>query len=91
MTILGGYHRFAGPLVGATIFIWLEHWLQSNQRYFWQWLASLPLFSDILVEGQLNLWHLFLGLLLLPLILGFPGGVLASVEKIAKFCCRQRS
>ena len=91
MTILGGYHRFAGPLVGATIFIWLEHWLQSNQGYLWQWLASLPLLPDTLVERQLNLWHLFLGLLLLPLILGFPGGVLASVEKIAKFCCRQRS
>ncbi len=91
MTILGGYHRFAGPLVGATIFIWLEHWLQSNQVYLWQWLASLPLLPDTLVERQLNLWHLFLGLLLLPLILGFSGGVLASVEKIAKFCCRQRS
>ncbi len=91
MTILGGYHRFAGPLVGATLFIWLEHWLQSNQRYFWQWLASLPLFPDILVERQLNLWHLFLGLLLIPLILGFPGGVLASVEKIGKSYFRQRS
>ncbi len=91
MTILGGYRRFAGPVVGATLFIGLEHWLQSNQGYFWQWLASWPLFPDTLVERQLNLWHLFLGLLLLPLILGFPGGVLASVEKIGKFCFRQRS
>ncbi len=62
MTILGGYHRFAGPLVGATLFMGLEHWLQSNQRFFWQWLATWPLFSDTLVERQLNLWHLFLGL-----------------------------
>ncbi len=91
MTILGGYRRFAGPIVGATIFISLEHWLQSNQRYFWRWLASLPLFPDTLVERQLNLWHLFLGLLLLPLILSFQGGLLASVEKFGKFCFRQRS
>ncbi len=91
MTILGGYHRFAGPLVGATLFIGLEHWLQSNQSYFWQWLASLPLLPDTLVERQLNLWHLFLGLLLIPLILGFPGGVLASVEKIGKSYFRQHS
>ena len=91
MTILGGYRRFAGPVVGATLFIWLEHWLQSNQGHFWRWLASLPLFPDTLVERQLNLWHLFLGLLLIPLILGFPGGVLASVEKIGKSCFRQLS
>ena len=91
MTILGGYGYFAGPVVGATLFIWLEHWLQSNQRYLWQWLASLPLFPDTLVERQLNLWHLFLGLLLIPLILGFPGGVLASGEKIAKSFFRKRS
>ena len=91
MTILGGYRRFAGPLVGATIFIGLEHWLQSNQRYFWQWLASLPVFPDTLVERQLNLWHLFLGLLLIPLILSFQGGLLASVEKIGKSFYRQRS
>ncbi len=91
MTILGGYHRFAGPLVGATLFIGLEHWLQSNQGYFWQWLAGLPFLPDTLVKSQLNLWHLFLGLLLLPLILGFPGGVLASVEKLGKFRFRQRS
>ncbi len=91
MTILGGYRRFAGPLVGATIFIGLEHWLQSNQRYFWQWLASLPLFPDTLVERQLNLWHLFLGLLLIPLILGFQGGLLASVEKVSQAFYRKRS
>ena len=91
MTILGGYRRFAGPIVGATLFIGLEHWLQSNQRYFWQWLASLPLFSDTLVERQLNLWHLFLGLLLIPLILGFQGGLLASVEKISQAFYRKRS
>ena len=91
MTILGGYGHFAGPVVGASLFIWLEHWLQSNQRYLWQWLASLPLFPDTLVERQINLWHLFLGLLLIPLILGFPGGVLASVEKIAKSFSRKRS
>ncbi len=91
MTVLGGYRRFAGPLVGATIFIGLEHWLQSNQRYFWQWLASLPLFPDTLVERQLNLWHLFLGLLLIPLILSFQGGLLASIEKIGKYFFPQRS
>ncbi|MGK7875145.1 MAG: branched-chain amino acid ABC transporter permease [Xenococcaceae cyanobacterium] len=83
MTILGGARSFSGPVVGATVFLLLEQVIQSNQRYFWQWLGSLPLFPASLASRQLDLWHFFLGLLLIPLILGFRGGLMAYIEKIA--------
>ena len=83
MTILGGSRRFFGPLVGAAVFLFLEQVIQSNQRYFWQWLGSLPMFDASLAERQLDLWNFFLGLLLIPLILGFRGGLMAYIDKIA--------
>ncbi len=79
MTILGGASRFAGPIVGATVFLLLEHWVQSYQRKIWQWLATLPMFSSQLAEQQIDLWNLLLGLLLVVLILGFRGGLLEKV------------
>ena len=84
MTILGGARSFAGPLVGAVVFLGLEHFIQSNQRYFWQWLASAPLFPSTLAERQLDLWHFFLGLLLIPLILGFRGGLTAFLDNLLR-------
>ncbi|MDJ0615999.1 MAG: branched-chain amino acid ABC transporter permease [Calothrix sp. MO_192.B10] len=83
MTILGGSRSFFGPLVGAGVFLFLEQVIQSNQRYFWQWLASLPVFDASLGERQLDLWNFFLGLLLIPLILGFRGGLMAYIDKLA--------
>ena len=82
MTILGGSRSFFGPLLGAGVFLFLEQLIQSNQRYFWQWLASLPMFETSLAERQLDLWNFFLGLLLIPLILGFRGGLMGYIEKI---------
>ncbi|MDJ0708477.1 MAG: branched-chain amino acid ABC transporter permease [Leptolyngbyaceae cyanobacterium MO_188.B28] len=84
MTILGGARSFAGPLVGAAVFLVLEHIIQSNQRYFWQWLASAPLLPATLADRQLDLWHFFLGLLLIPLILGFRGGLTAYIDKLVR-------
>ena len=84
MTILGGARSFAGPLVGAAVFLVLEHVIQSNQRYFWQWLASAPLLPATLADRQLDLWHFFLGLLLIPLILGFRGGLTAYIDKLVR-------
>ena len=83
MTILGGSRSFFGPLVGAGVFLFLEQVIQSNQRYFWQWLASLAIFDASLAERQLDLWNFFLGLLLIPLILGFRGGLMAYIDKLA--------
>ncbi|MDJ0554375.1 MAG: branched-chain amino acid ABC transporter permease [Microcoleaceae cyanobacterium MO_207.B10] len=84
MTILGGASRFAGPIVGATVFLLLEHWVQSYQANIWQWLATLPIFSPQLAQQQIDLWNLLLGLLLIPLILGFRGGLFIYLEKFAK-------
>ena len=81
MTVLGGARSFVGPAVGATVFLWLEHFIQSQQRYFWQWLGSL---DPVLAERQIDLWNFCLGLLLIPLILGFRGGIAASIEKIVR-------
>ena len=88
ITILGGARSFAGPLAGAAVFLALEHFIQSNQRYFWQWLASSPLFPPALAERQLDLWHFFLGLLLIPLILGFRGGLMAYIDKLLRMRSR---
>lgn len=82
MTILGGADSFFGPWLGAAIFLLLEHLIQSNQRYFWGWIANWPVFPLNWGAGQLDLWNFFLGLLLIPIILRFRGGLLVYIQKI---------
>ena len=88
MTILGGARSFAGPLAGAAVFLMLEHFIQSNQRYLWRLLAHSPLFPATLADRQLDMCHFFLGLLLIPLILGFRGGLTAYIHKLLRMRSR---
>jgi branched-chain amino acid transport system permease protein len=57
MTILGGAHIFLGPVVGAVLFFFIEHFITK--------------FTDV--------WMIFLGAILIPLVIFFPEGVLGTL------------
>jgi branched-chain amino acid transport system permease protein len=62
MTIIGGIYTFAGPAVGAFVYIVLNSYLVA-------WTEK---------------WALVLGLVLLVLVLGLPGGVVGFVNEKAR-------
>ena len=41
MAVLGGTHSFAGPLVGAAIFVVLQSWLTGHTEYWALFLGVL--------------------------------------------------
>ena len=57
MTILGGAHVFLGPVAGAVLFFFIEHFITK--------------FTDV--------WMIFLGAILIPLVIFFPEGVLGTL------------
>ena len=62
MTVLGGAHTFFGPVVGAILFFFIEHFITK--------------FTDI--------WMIFLGAILIPLVIFFPEGVLGTLLRRRK-------
>ena len=62
MTVLGGAHVFFGPVVGAILFFFIEHFITK--------------FTDI--------WMIFLGAILIPLVIFFPEGVLGTIVSRCK-------
>lgn len=62
MTILGGPSHFLGPLVGATVFVYLRN----------------------LVTAQTEFWNFVLGVLLLPMVLVFRGGIVGFVVDVLR-------
>jgi len=59
--LLGGVHSMSGPLVGSTVFIWLEH--QISQIPFYKWGL------------QIQPWRLILGGIYILLVMAFPQGI----------------
>jgi branched-chain amino acid transport system permease protein len=75
IVILGGVGRLFGPLAGALVFIFMEHWLGTELKTlvpeeggFWQF-----------VQGLLEHWKILLGLVLLGIVLFARGGVVGML------------
>lgn len=61
-TLLGGVHAFAGPIVGAFLFLVIK---------------------DIIVRFT-EYWLIWFGIIVVALVLGFPGGVMSILAKRRK-------
>lgn len=81
MTILGGYHRFFSPVIGASLFLLMEHFIQSNQRYLWQNLSHFHFIN----QPQIDLWNLLLGCFLIIIILDLPKVIFTIFIKFQKW------
>jgi branched-chain amino acid transport system permease protein len=68
MTLLGGLHSFAGPLLGAGVMVVL---------------------SDLVIEKTIY-WPLIMGVIVILIVLLFPGGIAEYVGKILTTAYHQR-
>ena len=75
IVILGGVGRLFGPLAGALVFIFMEHWLGTELK------TLLPTEGGIwpFVQGFLEHWQILLGLLLLVIVLFARGGIVGML------------
>ncbi len=72
IVILGGVGRLFGPVAGALVFIFMEHWLGTELK------TLLPSEGGIwpFVQGLLAHWQILLGLVLLGIVLFARGGII---------------
>jgi branched-chain amino acid transport system permease protein len=86
MAVLGGMRSFWGPLIGATIFVFLQDWLSSNVDNIMAWighhLASLLGLDPKAIElSQTISWQMFIGLFFVLIVMFFPRGVLGMIRR----------
>jgi len=53
MTLLGGFTSFFGPVVGAFVFIYLQHWVMSVVPYWRLIFGAILAFIVIFAPGGL--------------------------------------
>src|SRR5262245_5249186 len=66
-TLMGGIHTFAGPIVGAALFLVIKDIIFRFTEY----------------------WLIWFGVIVVALVLGFPGGVMSIFEKRTRAARRQ--
>ncbi|MEM7189132.1 MAG: branched-chain amino acid ABC transporter permease [Pseudomonadota bacterium] len=73
--ILGGVGRMFGPLAGALVFVFMEHWLGTSLK------EALPDEGEpwTFIQGFLEHWRILLGLTLLTVVLYAKGGIIGLV------------
>jgi branched-chain amino acid transport system permease protein len=54
MTVLGGMHHFAGPVVGAVIYVLLQTWLTGLTEYWALFLGSAIMIIVLLMPGGIT-------------------------------------
>ncbi|MEM6660799.1 MAG: branched-chain amino acid ABC transporter permease [Pseudomonadota bacterium] len=72
IVILGGVGRLFGPLAGALMFVFMEHWLGTSLK---EVLPREGAFWDF-IQGFLEHWRILLGLTLLAVVLFAKGGII---------------
>lgn len=68
MTMIGGVGTLIGPILGSGVVEFLQHYLSQLGSQF-------PIFER---------WTLFLGLLYIVVILGFPKGIVGMFQELSK-------
>ncbi len=70
---MGGFHTFAGPIVGAFILYYIEDYIVGINTE-----VSLPWRVEPLVLGEY--WPLVFGIIVVILAMGFRGGVVSVLQ-----------
>jgi branched-chain amino acid transport system permease protein len=73
MAVLGGMRSFWGPLLGATLFIWLEDILSTKAEVWSAQVFDWP--------GHSLDWMFWIGLLFVVVVLVFPRGLLGIFQR----------
>jgi branched-chain amino acid transport system permease protein len=77
MIVIGGMGTMYGAVVGATVFIMAQSYLQSLMRLASEATAGMPLLPNLL---QPDRWLLWLGLLFILSVYFFPTGIVGRLR-----------
>ncbi len=80
MVVIGGMGTLYGAMIGATVFILAQNYLQSLMGMAAQATEGLPLLPDLLAPER---WLLWLGLLFILSVYFFPTGMVGRLRRRA--------
>lgn len=81
MVVIGGMGTLYGAIIGATIFILAQNYLQNIMSLGSEALETLPLLPDLIHPDR---WLLWLGLLFILSVYFFPNGIVGRLRKGSK-------
>jgi branched-chain amino acid transport system permease protein len=81
MVVIGGMGTLYGAVLGATLFIVTENYLQDLMKLASHGLAGVPLLRDLVNPDR---WLLWLGLLFILSVYRFPFGIVGKLRLKAR-------
>ena len=81
MVVIGGMGTLYGSVVGATLFIVVQNYLQDLMRFASEGMSRVPLVRDLLHPDR---WLLWLGILFVLSVYRFPAGIVGRLRAKAR-------
>jgi branched-chain amino acid transport system permease protein len=78
MVVIGGMGTMYGAVIGATIFVVAQNYLQDAMKAFSESMKGLPLLPDLFHPDR---WLLWLGVLFVLSVYYFPRGIVGQLRK----------
>ena len=78
MTVIGGMGTMYGAVIGATLFILVQNYLQVVMGALSGSLAAVPLLANLTHPHR---WLLWLGILFVASVYAFPGGIVGRLRQ----------
>lgn len=78
MVVIGGMGTMYGAILGATLFILAQNYLQDVMRVASDATAGIPLLPDLLAPDR---WLLWLGVLFILSVYFFPSGIVGRLRR----------
>jgi branched-chain amino acid transport system permease protein len=81
MVVIGGMGTMYGAVIGATIFVVAQNYLQEGMKAFSEAMKGVPLLPDLFHPDR---WLLWLGVLFVLSVYYFPHGIVGQLRARAK-------
>jgi len=81
MVVIGGMGTMYGAVIGATIFVVAQNYLQDAMKAFADSMTGLPLLPDLFHPDR---WLLWLGVLFVLSVYYFPRGIVGQLRNAVK-------
>jgi branched-chain amino acid transport system permease protein len=77
MVVIGGMGTLYGSVIGATLFVVAQNYLQELMKHASEALAGVPLLPNLLHPDR---WLLWLGVLFILCVYYFPTGIVGKLR-----------
>ncbi len=81
MVVIGGMGTLYGSVIGATLFIIVQNYLQDLMRFASEGVSKVPFLRDLLHPDR---WLLWLGILFVLSVYRFPTGIVGKLRSKAR-------